>query len=440
MGEPAYDEAHEPDGSPRPHYAALLDALGEPDALAAEFTRGACASGMLFPVDPVPRLLTAAEWSELEIGIAQRVRALEALLADVYGDGRVFEAGLLARDDVERSPHFEPAMRGARPARWIAYAGLDVVRCPDGRFRVIEDQVRMPSGVAYAVGMRDALAGVLPVAPPQPGTGAGLEELGLALREAAPPGVDEPLVVILTEGPSAATFWEHDRLSRVASAPLVTLGDLEHRAGRLVAWIDGSAKPVDVVYLRTDQDRFTRPDGSPTPVGNALLAPCSDGTLACVNAPGSGVADDKLVHAAVDELVRFYLDEDALLPSVPSRPLEADASLDDLVVKPRGEMGGVGVVIWNDADRETRSRLRRELERDPSGWIGQDLVQLSVHPTVCGGRLEPRHVDLRPYAVVSGGRVGVLDAALSRVALQRGSLIVNAAQGGGAKDVWAPVG
>ena len=159
-----------------------------------------------------------------------------------------------------------------------------------------------------------------------------------------------------------------------------------------------------------------------------------------MNAPGSGVADDKLVHPAVDELVRFYLDEKALLPSVPSRPLEAGSPLDDLVVKPRGEMGGVGVVIWNDADRETRSRLRRELEHDPSGWIGQDLVQLSVHPTVCSGRLEPRHVDLRPYAVVSGGRVGVLDAALSRVALQRGSLIVNAAQGGGAKDVWAPVG
>jgi uncharacterized circularly permuted ATP-grasp superfamily protein len=384
----------------------------------------------------VPRLVTRAEWSELQAGIGQRLRALEAFVADVYGAGRVFETGVLAREDVERSAQFEPAMRGATPARWITYAGIDVVRCADGRFRVLEDQVRMPSGVAYAVALRETLRDLLPTAPPQRDTSIAFAELALALRGSAAPAVDEPNVVVLSEGPSTATFWEHERLARELCAPLVTLADLEQRNGRLVAWLDGRPRAVDVVYLRTDDDRFTKPDGSPTALGSALLEPCAGGRLACVNAPGAGVADDKLVHAKVDELVRLYLDQEALLPSVRSRLLAPDEPLDGLVVKPRGEMGGEGVVIWRDADAETRRRLRAALARDPGGWIGQELVMLSVHPTVCQGRLEPRHVDLRPYATVTNSGVAVLPAALTRVALERGSMIVNSAQGGGAKDTW----
>ena len=435
---PAYDEAYEQDGSPRPHYAELLDSLGDPGALAAEFTRRTLARGMAFPVDPVPRVLTRADWSELQLGIGQRLRALEAFVADVYGEGHVFEAGVLARKDVERSPHFEPAMRGAAPARWITYAGLDVIRCEDGRFRVIEDQVRMPSGLAYAVGMRETLRELLPTPPPQQDTSPAFGEIALALREAALPGAEEALVVVLSEGPAAATFWEHERLSRELCAPLVTLGDLEHRDGRLLAWLDDRPRAVDVVYLRTDDDRFTKPDGSPTAVGAALLEPCAAGKLACVNAPGAGVADDKLVHARVDELVRLYLDQEALLPSVPARRLDPDEPLDGLVVKPRGEMGGAGVTIWRDADSRAKGRIRAALARDPGGWIGQELVTLSVHPTVCNGRLEPRHVDLRPYALVTDAGTRVLEAGLSRVALERGSMIVNSAQGGGSKDMWAP--
>ena len=197
----------------------------------------------------------------------------------------------------------------------------------------------------------------------------------------------------------------------------MTLADLELRDSRLVAWLDGRPRAVDVVYLRTDDDRFTEPDGSRTALGSALLDPCAGGRLACVNAPGAGVADDKLVHTKVDELVRLYLDQEALLPSLSSRLLAPDEPLDGLVVKPRGEMGGEGVTIWRDADAETRRRLRAALARDPGGWIGQELVTLSVHPTVCQGRLEPRHVDLRPYATVTDSGVSVLDAALTRVAL-----------------------
>jgi uncharacterized circularly permuted ATP-grasp superfamily protein len=439
-----YDEAYDEHGEPRPHYAELLAALGDPAWLAAEVKRRLVARGVtfssapegIFALDPVPRLVTEAEWSELQAGIAQRLLALEAFVADVYGDGRVFEADLLGREDVEASPHYEPAMRGASPSRWISFAALDVARCEDGRFRVIEDNTRMASGLAYAVAARETLFDLIPVEPPQPDLSLSYGELALALHDAAPAGVSEPRTVILTEGPSAAGWWEHQRFARELCAPLVTLDDLEHRDGRLVAWIDGRVRAVDVVYVRTEDDRFTTPEGTPTSVGDALLEPSAAGAVAVVNAPGVGVADDKLVHGHVDELVRFYLDQEALLPSVPSRVVTADDDLDGLVVKPRGEMGGEGVVIWEDADEETRTRTREQIAAQPGAWIGQELVRMSVHPTVVDGALEARHVDLRPYALLSDDGVRVLPAAISRVALERGSLVVNSGQGGGVKDTW----
>jgi uncharacterized circularly permuted ATP-grasp superfamily protein len=218
----------------------------------------------------------------------------------------------------------------------------------------------------------------------------------------------------------------------------VTLDELEHRDGRLVAWLDGRTRAVDVVYMRTGEDRFTDADGAPTALGEALLDPSAAGTVAVVNAPGAGVADDKLVHGHVDELVRFYLDQEALLPSVPSRALAGGEDLDELVVKPRGEMGGEDVVLWRYADESTRASVRARIEAEPGEWIGQELVELSVHPTVVDGRLEPRHVDLRPYVLLSDDGVRVLPAAISRVALERGSMVVNSGQGGGAKDTWVP--
>jgi uncharacterized circularly permuted ATP-grasp superfamily protein len=442
----AYDEAYDEAGTPRPQYAEVLAALGEPGALAEEVKRrlrsrgvtfGAAPDG-LFALDPVPRVLTEPEWSELQAGIAQRLLALERFVADVYGDGRVFEAGVLSRSEVEASPHYEPTMRGAPVRRWVSFAGLDLVRAEDGRFRVIEDQVRMPAGLAYAVAARDTLRDLLGVEPPQADLSLAFGELALALQDSAPPGAGEPRTVILSEGPSAAGWWEHERLARELCAPVVALADLEHRDGRLVAWLDGRPRAVDVVYLRTGEDRFRDEDGRPTAVGEALLEPAAAGSVAVANAPGSGIADDKLVHAHVDELVRLYLGQEPLLPSVPSRAVDPDDTLDDLVVKPRGEMGGEDVVIWRDADRETRERVRAALAAEPGEWIGQELVELSVHPTVIEGRLEPRHVDLRPYALLTDDGVRVLPAAVSRVALRRGSLVVNSGKGGGAKDTWVP--
>jgi uncharacterized circularly permuted ATP-grasp superfamily protein len=250
---------------------------------------------------------------------------------------------------------------------------------------------------------------------------------------------------VLSEGPQDGAWWEHDRLARELCAPAVTLADLEHRDGRLVAWLDGRTRAVDVVYQRTAEDRFTAADGTPTALGAALLGPCSEGRLSCVNAPGSGVADDKLVHAYVDAMVRFYLDEEPLLPSVPSYDLgdeavRADARerLDELVIKPRGEMGGEGVVLWGSADEETRERTWAAVEREPERFVAQELITLSVHPTAHDGKLAPRHVDLRPYALLSEDGVRILPGGLSRVALEEGSMVVNSGQGGGVKDTWVP--
>jgi uncharacterized circularly permuted ATP-grasp superfamily protein len=438
MGRPPYDEAYLENGEPRAHYAELLAGLGDPARLAAELkaelrARGVSfgsASDGLFALDPVPRLLTGDEWSELQAGVVQRLRTLDALLADVYGERRALHAGVVPGAAIERSPHYEPAMRGAPVRRWVSFAGVDVIRCPDGRFRAIEDQVRMPSGMAYAVAAREALRAVLGVEAPDDDLTLAYGELGRALRDAAPPGVDEPRVVLLCEGPSAAAWWEHELLSRELSAPAVTFRDLELRDGGVVAWTDGQARGVDVIYQRTDEDRFS---GTPLEL---LLEPCRNGRLSVVNAPGAGVADDKLVHAHFDDLVRFFLDEEPLLPSVPSRPAAELDELSGWVVKPRGEMGGVDVVLWDHADEETRRRSLDAIAEDPDAFIAQEQVTLSVAPTVCDGRLVPRHVDFRPYGVLSDDGVRLLPGGVSRVALIEGSMVVNSSQGGGAKDTW----
>jgi uncharacterized circularly permuted ATP-grasp superfamily protein len=428
-----YDEAYDEDGRPRPHYEELLAALGNPGELASRVeqrlrNREVAFGDGVFALDPVPRLLTAREWSELQVGIAQRLKALDAFVADVYGEQRSLAEGVVSRAVVESSPHYEPAMRGAPVSRWVAVAGLDVVRCPDGRFRVIEDQVRMPSGMAYAVASRETLRDLLPVQPPRADLSFAYGQLALAIQDMSASA--EPRVALLSEGPDAAAWWEHSVLGRELCAPVVTIPDIELHDGRVTAWLDGRRRAIDVIYHRTGEDRFT---------GTALellIEPSSRGTVAVANAPGAGVADDKLMHPYVDDLVRFFLGEEALLPSIPSH---SAAELDDLsgfVVKPRGEMGGEDVVIWDDADEETRGRMLDAIERQPDGFVAQQFVPLSVHPTVCDGTLEPRHVDFRPYAVLDADGVHVMPGGLSRVALERGSMVVNSARGGGAKDTW----
>jgi uncharacterized circularly permuted ATP-grasp superfamily protein len=444
-----YDEALLPDGSPRAAYGDLLDRVcevgvdelaarvaAEVDALGATFASGD--EQHPFLLDPIPRVFTAAEWERIATGVAQRARALNAFVADVYGDRRIVVAGRIPERVIDTCDHLEPRLAALDlPPVSVGVAGLDLVRYPDGEVSVLEDNVRTPSGIAYMLAARKAVARALPgelddrVRP----LGGVLGMLDRALGDG--------FAVLLTDGPSNSAWYEHREIARELSLPLVTLADLDVAGGRLHALVDGRRRRVDVVYRRTDEDRLSEPDGSLTAVGAALLEPLEAGTLRCVNGFGTGVADDKLVHAYVEEMVRFYLSERPILRSVPTYDLaDPDARdevlerLDELVVKPRGGYGGEGVVVGPHAGLADLRDLAHAVRNDPQSYVAQETVLLSRHPTAVDDRLEPRHVDLRPFAFAAAGAVSVASGGLTRFAQEPGALVVNSSQAGGAKDTW----
>ena len=401
-----------------------------------------------FVVDPVPRLIGGEAWDALAAGLAQRARALECFVADVYGERLIVAAGVVPWRVIEGAEFFEPRMAQLPPAgkRWITIAGLDVVRDDDGPFMVLEDNVRTPSGIAYAFAARDALSGHVPVhdSVRVRSLEPAYELLAEALRAAAAPQASkDPTIVVLTDGPSNSAHYEHRAIADRLGLPLVRLEDLSVRSDRLLASTDDGVVAVDVVYRRTDEDRLFDAAGSRTTLADVLLGPLEAQTVACVNAFGTGVADDKLVHSYVEEMVRFYLGEEPLLASVPThdptRPGVLEMTLDriaEVVVKPRSGHGGIGVVVGPRSDAQTLNEISRELAVNPERFIVQETVQLSRQPTVCGDVLEPRHVDLRPFTFATKDRIEVFPGGLTRVALERGSLVVNSSQRGGAKDTW----
>jgi uncharacterized circularly permuted ATP-grasp superfamily protein len=447
-----HDEAFAPEGSPRPHFRRVIEQLDEHDldlgglASAADEAireRGAYfGPNHAFAVDPVPRVIAAGEWSALEAGLAQRVRALNAFLGDVYGERRIVSAGVIPARVIESADHYERWMAGVRvPGPWIAVAGLDVVRDGSGRFMVLEDNVRTPSGLAYAEVARDVVGGLLD-RPADDAFTTAYEALGAALRAAAPPGVDDPFTVLLSDGASNSAWFEHRRIASRLGLPIVTFGELDIRDGRVCTTIDGRRRQVDVIYRRTDVDCLHDPVGRPTHIA-ALLGPLRRGSVGIVNVPGTGVADDKLVHAYVEEMVRFYLGEEPLVRSVPTYDLAEPSTLayvlgrlGELVVKPRSDYGGRGVVIGPHARPHDLDQVARMIAARPDRFIAQETIALSRHPTVCDGRLEPRHVDLRAFVLTSGEHVHVVPGGLTRVALSPGALVVNSSQNGGGKDTW----
>ena len=455
-----YDEACTAPGVPRAHYALLLDELRGTDlaALSARaahvmtdlgVTFGVGHDAPAFLIDPVPRLIAADEWEALSAGIDQRVRALNAFVVDAYGPRAIVAAGVMSDHVIDHAQGYEPQLRGRLPAGVlpIPVAGLDVVRDQAGELLVLEDNCRAPSGFAYALALRQAVNAVLPL-PAQPRrdiAGPVAELMGGVLRDAAPAGVTDPFTVLLSDGPANVAAWEHQHLAALTGATLVTFDALERRGTRLHARRpDGGTRPVDVLYRRCDEDRLRDQDGRPTRLAQLLLEPWASGTLGLVNGLGSGVADDKLVHAFVEEMIRFYLGQEPLLPSVPTldlgRPERVEEVLDDLegfVVKPRGGYGGHGVVVCVHADQDTREEVRAMLRSDPCGHIAQRTVTLSSLPTIVdGGRLQSRHVDLRPFTFSGRGWTQTLPGGLTRVALDEGALVVNSSQDGGAKDTW----
>jgi uncharacterized circularly permuted ATP-grasp superfamily protein len=403
-----------------------------------------------FPLDLVPRILPAAEWALVERGVAQRVRALELFLADVYGPGRILEDRVIPRRLVVSSPQFERAASGIVPHRGvhIHVAGIDLVRDAEGRFRVLEDNVRTPSGISYVVENRRAMTRVFPELFASHRVRRVSDyptRLLESLRATAPPSVTDPCVVVLTPGVHNSAYFEHSFLARQMGVELVEGGDLICHDDVVSMRTTEGLQRVDVIYRRIDDEFLDplhfRPEsvvGCPGIV-NAARA----GAVTIANGLGNGVADDKAIYPYVPQMIRYYLEEDPILANVETFHLEdADVCawalerLDSLVVKPVDGSGGYGLVIGPHADDATLTALAVRIRANPRGWIAQEPVELSTAPTYVDGSMRPRHLDLRPFAVNDGERVWVVPGGLTRVALPEGSLVVNSSQGGGSKDTW----
>ena len=463
-----FDEAFAADGDVRAHYATLVDrlrAISADELSSRERARDAIFRRLgitfavygeeqgierVWPMDLIPRIIPAAEWAVIERGLIQRVTALNEFLEDLYvGDCAVLRDGIVPEWLVRSSAGFLREARGiAMPhgARCMV-AGCDLVRDRDGVYRVLEDNLRIPSGVSYVLENRATMTRVLPAAFAQHRI-RPVHHYGGALRAAlcsvAPRAVREPRVVVLTPGVFNSAYFEHAFLARQMGVELVEGRDLfvdDH-----VVYMRTTRGPlqVDVIYRRVD-DHFLDPVvfRKDSLLGVAgLLAAARAGNVTLANAIGNGVADDKAVYAYVPDLIRYYLGEEPILPNVTTYLLwDAEqraatlARLHELVVKPVAESGGYGIVIGPRASADELRACRARIAANPRGYIAQEMVALSRHPTIVDGTPEGRHVDLRPF-VITGERVEVLPGGLTRVALPKGSLIVNSSQGGGSKDTW----
>lgn len=435
--------SHEPDHADptrRPSSPAERDELSRRvnAVLEERGVRFGGAGGHAFRADPVPRLLDPDEWELLAGGLAQRIRALDAFVADVYGDRRCVADGVVPAHVLDATPYLEQDLRGSAPVAgaWISVAGFDVVRDEDGTLLVLEDNVRTPSGMAYAMAVSEAVSEVLGVE-----QSSDLQECTSALRrclEATNPDTEGALA-LLTDGPENSAYYEHRRLADEAGLALVELDGLR-RDGDTLLLADGS--PVRAVYRRTEQDGLTPRDPA-ADVAGVLLEPWRAGRVGMVNCYGTGVADDKSVYAHVDDLVRYFLDEEPRVRSVRTYDLthadrlqEALDRLTELVAKPRDGAGGEGVVIGPTASDEELAATREAMRAEPQRWIVQDVVSLSTQPTIVDGVPQPRHVDLRPFVFFDGREVTVPRGGLTRVALEEGEMVVNSSQDGGAKATW----
>lgn len=460
----AWNEMFEAPGKPRPIYERLFaeidrfdpaELLQRSDQLSHTFldrgvTFAHSGEERPFPLDLMPRLLGAIEWDLLERGISQRVRALEAFLGDVYGAGQVFEDGVIPKSVVTTSSHFCRAAHSIEPPNGvrITVAGIDLVRDEIGKFRILEDNVRIPSGVSYVIENRRAMTQtfsalfsnhrVHPV-------DSYPARLLAALRLAAPYGIGDPVVVVLSPGVYNAAYFEHVLLARMMGIELVEGRDLVCRSNHVFMRMTNGERPVHVIYRRVDDDWLDplqfRPDSVIGVAG--LVNAARAGNVALANALGNGVADDKLVYTYVPDFIRFYLGEEPLIENVETFRLEDPdvlgevlQSLDAYVLKPVDGSGGKGIVIGPQADEQTLTSVRDAIIMSPRNWIAQRPVALSTHPTLVDEQVSPRHVDLRPFAVSGGQGVWVLPGGLTRVALGAGELVVNSSRGGGSKDTW----
>jgi uncharacterized circularly permuted ATP-grasp superfamily protein len=463
----AYDEMFTAPGELHSHYEPLLDHFSSlpSDELqrrkqAADlsflnqgitFTVYGRQEGMeqIFPYDLLPRIITAAEWAKVEHGLMQRITALNLFLKDIYNEGRILADGIVPREIVFSCKQYRRQMIGLQVPRniYIAICGTDLIRLENGEFVVLEDNLRVPSGVSYMLTNRRVMKRIFPqlfrsynVRPIEQYT----QLLLGTLRSLAPEGRPEPNIVLLSPGVFNSAYFEHAYLARQMGIELVEGRDLVVHDNVVYMRTTNGLRRVDVIYRRVDDDFIDplayRPDSILGVAGlfNAYRA----GNVTLANAFGTGVADDKALYAYVPDIIRYYLTEEPVLKNVETylltRPKERQhvlQNLDKLVVKAVGESGGYGMLIGPQSTAAQREEFARKIEADPRNYIAQPTISFSRAPCLIENSLEPRHVDLRPY-VLYGDKVTVVPGGLTRVALARGSLVVNSSQGGGSKDTW----
>ncbi|MGA8708800.1 MAG: circularly permuted type 2 ATP-grasp protein [Steroidobacteraceae bacterium] len=465
----SFDELIAPGGFPRPGASALIEflsALGPQELVARQraaevairtmgitFTVYHEEGGSIdraWPLDIIPRVIPLHEWRRIEAGLQQRAQALNLFIDDVYHRQRIVDDGVFPRAYLADSANFRPQCVGIDPPQgiWAHVCGSDLVRGADGTMYVLEDNLRVPSGVSYMLENRQVVkrvfpelfeaAGILPV-------DEYPSHLFDMLRALAPAQVEQPEIVVLTPGIYNSAYFEHAYLAQQMGCELVEGSDLAVGEDDVVYMrtIDGWQR-VDVIYRRID-DLFLDPEvfrqdsalGVP-----GLMRAWRAGKVALANAPGAGVADDKLVYTFVPAMIRYYLDQDAILPNVPSYLCCDDherehvlANLATLVVKPANESGGYGMLMGPRSSAVERSQFADLIRAHPRNYIAQPVISLSTTPTLIENVLEPRHLDLRPF-ILSGRQVQVTMGGLTRVAMRKGSLVVNSSQGGGSKDTW----
>lgn len=405
-------------------------------------------SERILPFDPLPRLIGRSDWITLERGLLQRLEAIDRFLADIYGPQQILNDGVIPREDVESSSGWRPQMQGiSLPLnRWCHISGLDLIRDGHGTWRVLEDNLRCPSGVAYFLENRRVMKRLFSAL----FEGRAVQPIDdypshlLRTLQDLAPWSDTPRVAILTPGVFNSAYFEHSYLAQEMGIHLVEGRDLVCEDGRVWMRSTNGLKPVDVIYRRIDDD-FLDPTvfrhdsmlGVP-----GLIDVLRQGRVAIANAPGTGVADDKLIYAHVPAMIRYYLDEEPIIENVPTylcaRPDDRRyvlEHLEQLVVKSVAEAGGYGMLIGPQASRSELADFDTKIRANPRNFIAQPTLQLSTVPSLSDGELYPCHVDLRPY-VLRGASSWVSPGGLTRVALKRGSLVVNSSQGGGCKDTW----
>lgn len=462
----AFDEMFTRAGQVHPHYASLDGRLTTLPAGELLRRQQACelsflhqgitftvysdnqATERIIPTDLLPRIVTAKEWSRIDAGLRQRITALNLFLRDIYGDGRVLRDGIIPRSMIYGSRHYRREMRGlpVPHGAYINVCGSDLIRDDRGDFVVLEDNLRVPSGVSYMLANRDVVRRAFPAVFRSMNVRA-IEhypnELLSMLRSLAPYH-DDVSIAVLTPGVFNSAYFEHAFLARQMGVELVEGRDLLVNDNVVYARTTSGLKRIDVIYRRIDDDFIDplifREDSSLGVPGlfNAYRA----GNVTLANALGTGVADDKAVYAYVPRLIRYYLSEEPILDSVETFLCREEtslnhvlANLDKLVVKAVGESGGYGMLVGPHASQKEREDFAQKIKADPENYIAQPTIQLSTAPTFVDGGVEARHVDLRPF-ILHGEHTTIVPGALTRVALKRGSLVVNSSQGGGSKDTW----